>query len=139
MVGPQCGKNLSENEPDWPIGGATATKSTKLLITPRPFDLESNFLHHCDPWLKAVKMYISKIDLGQKNVLLCPILSKTYFRELVPGFLPDQNQTSLGQFSGLSRSIIIEKKFKFALWFTVTGSFRKGGVSKYTQKPINHA
>ena len=24
------------------------------------------------------------------------------------------------------------------LWFTVTGSFRKGGVSKYTQKPINH-
>ena len=54
MVGPQCGKNLSENEPNWPIGGATATKSTKLLITPRPFDLESGFLHHCDPWLKAV-------------------------------------------------------------------------------------
>ena len=62
MVGPQCGKNLSEDEPNWPIGGATATKSTKLLINPRPFDLESGFLHHCDPWLKAVKMYISKID-----------------------------------------------------------------------------
>jgi hypothetical protein len=51
---------------------------------------------------------------------------KTYFCELVPGFLPDRNQTSLGQFSGLSRLIIIEKKLNFALWFTVTGSFRKG-------------
>jgi len=39
MVGPQIEENLSEYEPHWPIGGATATKSTKLLITPRPFDL----------------------------------------------------------------------------------------------------
>jgi len=47
MVGRQIEENLSDYEPDWPIGGATATKSTKLLITPRPFDLASMFLHHC--------------------------------------------------------------------------------------------
>ena len=63
---------------------------------------------------------------------------KTYFCELVPGFSPDRNQTSLGQFSGLSRSIIIEKKLNFALWSAITGSFIKRGVSKHTQKPINH-
>jgi len=45
MVGPQIVGKLSEYEADWPIGGATATKSTKLLITPRPFDLASMFLH----------------------------------------------------------------------------------------------
>ena len=138
MVGLNFGDNLLEYDPDWPIGGATATKSTKLLITPRPFDLESSFLHPCDPWLTSDKIYISDFDLGQKKIPLCPLLSKTYFCELVPVFLPDRNQTSLGLFSELSRSIIIEKKLKFALWFTVTGSFRKGGVSKYTQKPINH-
>jgi len=49
MVGPQIGENLSEYEPDWPIGGATASKSTQLLITPRPFDSTSVFLHQCDP------------------------------------------------------------------------------------------
>ncbi len=63
---------------------------------------------------------------------------KTYFCELVPGFLPDRNQTSLGQFSGLSRSIIIKKKLNFAFWFTIIGSFIERGVSKYTQMPINH-
>ena len=52
---------------------------------------------------------------------------KTYFCKLVPGFSPDQNQTSLGQFSGLYRSIIIEKKWNFCIWLAVTGSFRQGG------------
>jgi len=64
MVGHQIEENLSEYEPDWPIGGATATNSTKFLITPRPFYLASRFLHHCNPWLKTDKMYISDFDLG---------------------------------------------------------------------------
>jgi len=69
----------------WTIGGATASKRTKLLIT-RPFDLEvkvkvldplwSRSLHHCDPWLKTDKIYISDFDLGK---MLCRIFSKTYF------------------------------------------------------------
>ena len=71
-------------------------------------------------------MAISDLDVGRENFLLCRILSKTYFCELVPGFSPDRNQTSLGQFSGLSRSIIIEKKLNFGIWVAVTGSFRKG-------------
>ena len=45
------------------------------------------------------------------------ILSKNYFCELVPGFLPDRNQTSAEIFSGVWISIIIEKKLKFL--FTV--------------------
>jgi len=57
MVGPQIEENLSEYEPDWLIGGVTATKSTKLLITPRPSDLVSRSLHHCDPWLKTDKIF----------------------------------------------------------------------------------
>jgi hypothetical protein len=45
--------------------------------------------------------------------MLRPILSKTYFGELVPGFSPDRNQTSAEMFSGVWISIIIEKKLKF--------------------------
>jgi len=30
MVGPRIVEKLSEYDPDWPIGGATATKSTEL-------------------------------------------------------------------------------------------------------------
>ena len=75
MVGHTFGENLSEYDPDWPIGGATATKSTKLPITPRPFDLESRFLHHCDPWLTTDKMYISDSRFEQKKICygqFCP-------------------------------------------------------------------
>jgi hypothetical protein len=75
MVGLQYGDNLSEYDPVWPIGGATATKSTKLPTTPRPFDLESSFSHQCDPLLKTDKMYISDFDLAVKKkcyVQFCP-------------------------------------------------------------------
>jgi len=74
MVGLSLGKTY-QYEPDWPTGGATATKSTKLLITPRPLDLQSNF------------------DLDSKTFLLCRIWSKIYFCELVLGFSPNQNHT----------------------------------------------
>ena len=52
-------------------------------------------------------------------------MRKTYFCELVLGFSTDRNQTSLGQFSGLSRSIIIEKKLNFCMWMAVKDSFIK--------------
>ncbi len=50
---------------------------------------------------------------------------KTYFCELVPGFSLNLDQTTAGIFSGLSRSIIIEKKLNFVLWLAITGSFIK--------------
>ncbi len=42
---------------------------------------------------------------------------KTYFCELVLGFLPDRNQTTAEMFSGKWIWIIIEKKLKFHLRF----------------------
>ncbi len=61
---------------------------------------------------------------------------KTYFCELVSGFLLNLDQTTAVIFSGLSRSIIIEKMLNFALWLATTVSFKKGGVVTHNQKPI---
>ncbi len=61
---------------------------------------------------------------------------KTYFCELVSGFFLNLNQTTLVIISGLSRSIIIEKKWNFVLWLAIIGSFKKVGVATQTQRPI---
>ncbi len=60
---------------------------------------------------------------------------KTYFCELVLGFLLSLDQTTAVILSGLSRSIIIKKILNFVLWLAVTGSLKRC-VAKYTQKPI---
>ena len=61
---------------------------------------------------------------------------KTYFCELVLGFMLNLDQTTAVQFSGLSRLIIIKKMLNFVVWLLVTLSFREGAWPKYTQMPI---
>ena len=56
------------------------------------------------------------IAVNQTVHLIFANMLKTYFCELVLGFLPNRNQTSLGQFYGLSRSIIIKKKLNFCIF-----------------------
>ncbi len=51
---------------------------------------------------------------------------KTYFCELVSGFLLNLDQTTAVIISGLSISIIIETKYNFVLWLSITRSFNKG-------------
>ncbi len=51
---------------------------------------------------------------------------KTYFCELVSAFFLNLNQTTAVIISGLSRSIIIEKKWKFVLWLALISSFKNG-------------
>ncbi len=53
-------------------------------------------------------------------------MSKTYFCELVSGFLINLDQTTAVIFSGLSRSIIIKKMLNFVLWLAITGHLGKG-------------
>jgi len=52
------------------------------------------------------------------------------------GFLPDRNQTSLRQFSGLFMLIMI-KKVEFCHLVCLNRVISKRGVTKFTQKPIN--
>ena len=59
---------------------------------------------------------------------------KTYFCELVLGFSPDQNQTSLGQFYGLSRSIIIKKKLNFCIFRMGILGHKENGRGKMHSK-----
>ncbi len=53
-------------------------------------------------------------------------MSKTYFCELVFVFFLNLNQTTAVIISGLSRSIIIEKKWNFVLWLALIRSFKNG-------------
>ncbi len=53
-------------------------------------------------------------------------MSKTYFCELVSGFFLNLDQTTAVIIYGLSRSIIIEKKWNFVLWLARISSFKKG-------------
>ncbi len=53
-------------------------------------------------------------------------MSKTYFCELVSGFLLKLDQTTAVIIYGLSRSIIIKKKWNFVLWLPIKRSFIKG-------------
>ncbi len=46
-------------------------------------------------------------------------MSKIYFYELVSVFFLNLNQTTAVIISGLSRSIIIEKKWNFVLWLAL--------------------
>ncbi len=62
------------------------------------------------------------------------VFVQSHFDELVPGFWAYHNQTSLGLFSGLSLSIIIEKKLNFDLWVSTTGSFRVGARQNAPKK-----
>ncbi len=75
-----------------------------------------------------------QIRFGAQKKLLWPFSSKSPFDELVPGFWAHHNQTSLGLFSGLSLSIIIEKKLNFDLWVSTTGSFRVGARQNAPKK-----
>ncbi len=52
-------------------------------------------------------------------------MSKTYFCELISVFLLNLDQNIAVIIYGLSRSIIIEKKLHFVLWFAITRSFIK--------------
>ncbi|MGL5621680.1 hypothetical protein, partial [Cetobacterium sp.] len=45
--------NVSEARPARPEGGATASESTKWLITPEPLGVGSSALYRWNPWLKA--------------------------------------------------------------------------------------
>ncbi len=54
-------------------------------------------------------------------------MSKTYFYELVSVFFLNLDQTTAVIISGLSRSIIIEKKWNFVLWLARISSFTKSG------------
>ncbi len=58
---------------------------------------------------------------------------KTYFCELVSGFSLNLDQTTAVIFSGLSRSIIIEKNLNCVLWLA-NCLILIGGVATYTQK-----
>ncbi len=58
---------------------------------------------------------------------------KTYFCELVSGFFLNLNQTTAVIISGLSRSIIIEKKWNFVLWLARISSFKNGAWSHITK------
>ncbi len=60
-------------------------------------------------------------------------MSTTYFSELVSGFFLNLNQTTAVIISGLSRSIIIEKKWKFVLWLTLISSFKNGAWPHITK------
>ena len=64
------------------------------------------------------------------------ILLKTYFCELVPGFLPDRNQTSAEMFSGVWISIFIEKKLKFRFAVTKGRQNVNVGGAYFTKKAI---
>ncbi len=63
-------------------------------------------------------------------------MSKTYFCELVSVFFLNLDQTTAVIISGLSRSIIIEKKWNFVLWLALISSFKNGGLATYNQRPI---
>ncbi len=63
-------------------------------------------------------------------------MSKTYFCELVSGFFLNLNQTTAVIISGLSRSIIIEKKWNFVLWLARISSFKKWSLVTHNQRPI---
>ena len=52
-------ERLSNYEPDWPTGGAIATNCAKLLITPRPYVVDSSVLYHWKAGLLTNKTYIS--------------------------------------------------------------------------------
>ncbi len=54
-------------------------------------------------------------------------MSKTLFCELVSGFFLNLDQTTAVIISGISRSIIIEKKWNFVLWLALIGSFTTSG------------
>ena len=43
---PKIEERLSNYEPDWPIGGAIAINCAKLLITPKPYVVDSSVLYH---------------------------------------------------------------------------------------------
>ncbi len=58
-------------------------------------------------------------------------MSKTYFCELVSVFF--LNQTTAVIISGLSRSIIIEKKWNFVLWLALISSFKNGAWPHITK------
>ncbi len=60
-------------------------------------------------------------------------MSKTYFYELVSGFFLNLDQTTAVIISGLSRSIIIKKKWNFVLWLARISSFKNGAWSHITK------
>ncbi len=53
-------------------------------------------------------------SINQSVISIFSIMFKTYFCELVLGFLPDRNQTTAEMFSGKWISIIIEKKVEIS-------------------------
>ncbi len=60
---------------------------------------------------------------------------KTYFCELVSDFFLNLDQTTAVIIYGLSRSIIIEKKWNFVLWLARISSLQRGLVT-HNQRPI---
>ena len=62
-------ERFREYDPDWPIGGAIATKSAKLLRTPRPYVVDSSVSYHWKAGYLKNKMYISDFISGMQ---ICP-------------------------------------------------------------------
>ncbi len=60
-------------------------------------------------------------------------MSKTYFCELVSGFLLNFDQTTAVIIYGRSRSIIIEKIWNFVLWLALIRSFKNGAWPHITK------
>ena len=59
-------ERFREYDSDWPIGGAIATKSVKLLITPRPYVVDSSVLYHWKAGTLKNKTYISDFISGMQ-------------------------------------------------------------------------
>ncbi|XDV21746.1 hypothetical protein PO909_026770, partial [Leuciscus waleckii] len=76
---PQFGENLSKYDPNWPIGGAIATKSAKLLITPRPYVVDSSVLYLWKAGLLKVKTYISDFISGMQIIRHFELCQKPTF------------------------------------------------------------
>ena len=56
---PKIEERLSNYEPNWPIGGAIAINCAKLLITPKPYVVDSSVLYHWKGEFMTNKTYIS--------------------------------------------------------------------------------
>lgn len=88
--------NVTEARPGRPEGGATASKSTKWLITPEPLGVGSSALYRWNPWLGADNMHASDwpVTLGRISDIWA--FSKNLLLRTSPRFLarPVPNQRS---------------------------------------------
>ncbi len=101
MGSPQFEENVSNSQPNRPIGGATAKKkNAKVLITPKPLVVDSNF--NIFGILGSGKIEKPPCDLGSTGPPFFANLSdiRNVLLRTSPRFLPDRIQTTAEMFSG---------------------------------------